>query len=78
MRASQLVAPGSSAVVDLPAPEPGPGEVLVKVAVCGVCASELHPWADGVGSYPHRFGHEPAGSWPRSAPGRRGSARATG
>ncbi|MBA3414941.1 MAG: zinc-binding dehydrogenase, partial [Chloroflexia bacterium] len=42
-------------------PEPGPGEVLVRVGVCGVCASELHPWADGVASYPHRFGHEPAG-----------------
>ena len=29
-------------------PEPGPGEALVRVSVCGVCASELHPWADGV------------------------------
>jgi len=59
---SQLVAPRSSEVVDLPVPEPGPGEVLVRVGVCGVCASELHPWTDGVASYPHRFGHEPAGS----------------
>jgi threonine dehydrogenase-like Zn-dependent dehydrogenase len=48
-------------MVDLPTPDPGPGEVVVRVGVCGVCASELHPWADGVASYPHRFGHEPAG-----------------
>jgi len=28
-------------LVDLPVPVPGPGEVLVKVAVCGVCHTEL-------------------------------------
>jgi alcohol dehydrogenase, propanol-preferring len=27
---------------DLPAPEPGPGEVLVEVASCGVCRTDLH------------------------------------
>ena len=26
---------------DLPAPEPGPGEVLIKVSACGVCHTEL-------------------------------------
>jgi propanol-preferring alcohol dehydrogenase len=26
----------------LPIPEPGPGEILVKVAACGVCHSDLH------------------------------------
>lgn len=40
---------------------PGPGEVLVQVSACGVCASELHPWADGTFPFPHRFGHEPVG-----------------
>ena len=28
-------------LVDLPVPEPGPGEVLVKVSACGVCHTEL-------------------------------------
>ncbi len=28
-------------LIDLPVPVPGPGEVLVKVAVCGVCHTEL-------------------------------------
>jgi len=33
---------GSAAVVDLPEPEPGPGELLVEVAACGVCRTDLH------------------------------------
>jgi propanol-preferring alcohol dehydrogenase len=27
---------------DLPVPEPGPGEVLVEVSVCGICRTDLH------------------------------------
>jgi alcohol dehydrogenase, propanol-preferring len=27
---------------DLPAPEPGPGELLLEVAACGVCRTDLH------------------------------------
>lgn len=30
------------AVEDVPAPEPGPGEVLVRVRACGVCHTDLH------------------------------------
>jgi propanol-preferring alcohol dehydrogenase len=29
-------------VTEIPRPEPGPGEVLVRVAACGVCRSNLH------------------------------------
>ena len=61
MRYSQMIAPRTSEVVEAQTPEPGPGEVLVRVQACGVCASELHPWADGMPTYPHRFGHEPVG-----------------
>ena len=28
--------------VDLPVPEPGPGEIRVRTAVCGVCRTDLH------------------------------------
>jgi threonine dehydrogenase-like Zn-dependent dehydrogenase len=62
MRYSQLVAPRTSEVVEVPTPVPGAGEVLVQVQASGVCASELHPWADGRPEYPHRFGHEPMGT----------------
>jgi threonine dehydrogenase-like Zn-dependent dehydrogenase len=61
MQYSQLVAPRRSELVEKPTPEPGRGEVLVRVTACGVCASELHPWSDGTANYPHRFGHEPVG-----------------
>ncbi len=30
------------AVEDLPIPEPGPGQVLLKVEACGVCRTDLH------------------------------------
>ena len=35
--------PGSNPLrlVDLPVPEPGPGEILVRVSACGVCHTEL-------------------------------------
>jgi len=36
MRSQRLV------VADLPPPEPGPGEVLVKTLACGICGSDLH------------------------------------
>src|SRR4051812_17739266 len=48
----------------LPIPEPGPGEILVKVAACGVCHSDLHAM-DGDWSPPPVLplipGHEVAG-----------------
>ena len=69
MRYSQLIAPQISEIVEAKTPEPGPGEARVHVAVCGVCASELHPWADGVPSYPRRFGHEPMGVVAAVGPG---------
>src|SRR3712207_5313340 len=61
MRYSQMIAPRTSEVAESETTAPGPGEVLVQIQACGVCASELHPWADGQPSYPHRFGHEPVG-----------------
>src|SRR5215469_13387139 len=29
-------------LMDVPVPEPGPGEVLVQVHACGVCRTDLH------------------------------------
>jgi propanol-preferring alcohol dehydrogenase len=43
MRAMVLEAPGVPLrAADVPRPEPGPGEVLVEVAACGVCRTDLH------------------------------------
>jgi len=42
MRAERFYADTKTvAVEDVPIPEPGPGEVLVKVAFCGICHSDL-------------------------------------
>jgi propanol-preferring alcohol dehydrogenase len=36
------VAGGPLRAVDRPDPEPGPGEILVRVSTCGVCRTDLH------------------------------------
>ncbi len=42
MRAERFYADTKTVVVeDVPIPEPGPGEVLVRVAYCGICHSDL-------------------------------------
>jgi L-iditol 2-dehydrogenase len=41
MRAAVLFGPGDLRVVDKPVPRPGPGEVLVRVAMCGACGSDV-------------------------------------
>ncbi len=43
MLAMVLDAPGRALrSVELPDPQPGPGQVLVRVAACGVCRTDLH------------------------------------
>ncbi|HET9859958.1 MAG TPA: NAD(P)-dependent alcohol dehydrogenase [Nocardioidaceae bacterium] len=67
MRALRLMEWKSPAeLVDVPVPEPGPGEVLIKVGAAGACHSDLHlmeefdgdllPWRP-----PFTLGHENAG-----------------
>lgn len=41
MRAAVLFGPGDLRVVDRPVPTPGPEEVLVRVAMCGACGTDL-------------------------------------
>jgi threonine dehydrogenase-like Zn-dependent dehydrogenase len=45
MRAAVLAAPGEIRIADVAVPEPGAGEVRVRLEGCGVCASNLEPWA---------------------------------
>jgi threonine dehydrogenase-like Zn-dependent dehydrogenase len=44
MRAAVLAGPGAIAVEKVPLPEPGPGQVRLRLEGCGVCASNLTPW----------------------------------
>jgi len=45
MRAAIVTGPGEISVEQVPIPEPGEGQVRVRVLGCGVCASNLGPWA---------------------------------
>ena len=44
MRAAVIEGPGRMKVEHVPLPEPGEGQVRVKLEGCGVCASNLTPW----------------------------------
>jgi L-iditol 2-dehydrogenase len=41
MRSAVLFGPQDIRVIDRPVPQPGPGEVLVQVAMCGTCGTDL-------------------------------------
>ncbi|MFC3069662.1 MDR/zinc-dependent alcohol dehydrogenase-like family protein [Phenylobacterium soli] len=45
MRAAVLAGPGQIRLEEVTRPEPGPGQVRLKLEGCGVCASNLTPWA---------------------------------
>jgi L-iditol 2-dehydrogenase len=62
MRVAVLNAPRRLELVEQPVREPGPGEVLLRVASCGVCASELDMWEGRSDvEYPRFPGHEVSG-----------------
>jgi L-iditol 2-dehydrogenase len=49
-------------VETVPVPRIGPGELLVKVASCGICGTDLKKIHTGSHSAPRIFGHEMAGT----------------
>jgi propanol-preferring alcohol dehydrogenase len=63
MQAFRLTAPHSTKLVSIPQPEPGPGEVLVRIGAAGVCHSDLHIIEAPAGAFPlpMTLGHENAG-----------------
>lgn len=63
-----VFAPGRAGVVEVPAPEPAPGEVVVEVERVGLCGTDAEFYAGdmaylrtGEATYPIRLGHEWAG-----------------
>ena len=49
-------------VETVPVPSIGPGEVLIRVAACGICGTDLKKIHTGSHSAPRIFGHETAGT----------------
>ena len=74
MRAAVLRGVGDVVVEERPVPEPGPGEVVVRVASVGVCGSDTHYYEHGrIGRFvvdsPLVLGHEAAGEVAALGPG---------
>jgi 2-desacetyl-2-hydroxyethyl bacteriochlorophyllide A dehydrogenase len=64
MRSVIVTGPGTTAVVEVPVPRPGPADVLVRIRACGICGSDGYYVSRGgipprEGATP--LGHEPAG-----------------
>jgi len=67
---------GPLAVRELPDPEPGEGEVIVRVRAAGICRSDWHGWMGhdpDIRTFPHVPGHELAGEVAELGPGVVGS-----
>jgi 6-hydroxycyclohex-1-ene-1-carbonyl-CoA dehydrogenase len=72
MKALRLTAVGQPLeLAEVPVPEPGEGEVLVRVAGCGVCHTDIGFWKDGVPTkhaLPLTLGHEISGTVSATSP----------
>jgi len=62
MRAAVYRGVNDMRVETVPVPKIGPGELLVKVATCGVCGTDLKKIHTGSHSAPRIFGHEMSGT----------------
>jgi threonine dehydrogenase-like Zn-dependent dehydrogenase len=53
-------------IEELEVPQPGPGEVLIRVKLCGICGTDVHDWVGGPAAawvqYPVVYGHEIVGT----------------
>ena len=61
MRAAVYRGPSQISVEQIPIPEIGDGEILVRVYACGVCGTDLKKIEYGLVPPPRVFGHEMAG-----------------
>ena len=63
MKAAVAPAVNSSwQIKDVPQPQPGPGQVLVKMRASGICYTDVHQTLGHLpGQFPRILGHEPVG-----------------
>ncbi len=62
MKSATIERPGSVRIHDLPDPQPGPNEVVVRVMASGICGTDVHIYrGEYLGDYPIVPGHEFSG-----------------
>jgi len=69
MRAGVYRGKGIVRVEEVPVPEVGDGEVLIRVAACGICGTDIKKIFHGYVEPPQILGHEVAGSVVAAGPG---------
>jgi D-arabinitol dehydrogenase (NADP+) len=63
MKALSITQPGKSAIIEQAVPTPKGRELLIRVANCGVCGTDVHIFrGEYIGNYPIVPGHEFAGT----------------
>ncbi len=60
MKAARIYAYGDIRIEEMPVPDPGPGEALMKTRASGICSGDVMPWYIEKKA-PVVLGHEPAG-----------------
>jgi L-iditol 2-dehydrogenase len=77
MKAAYVKVPFRVEMRDVPVPAIGPDEVLVRVAACGICGTDLHFARDLAEDKPMPLGHEFVGSVEATGANARGFVRGT-
>lgn len=60
MKVARLYSFNDIRIEEMPVPEPGPGEALVRTRACGICSGDVMPWYIEKKA-PLVLGHEPSG-----------------
>lgn len=76
MKQAVMTSPGHIEFHDVPVPEPGKGEVLIRMKRIGVCGSDIHVWhgKHALTPYPVVQGHEVSGTVEKVGVGVKGLA----
>jgi threonine dehydrogenase-like Zn-dependent dehydrogenase len=62
MKAVQYHGPHNLKFIDIPKPKAGPGQVVVKIAYCGICGTDIHAYSmAGIMDWKLILGHEAVG-----------------
>lgn len=62
MKAIKYHGPRNVEMVDIPKPQAGPGQVVVKIAYCGICGTDVHAYSmEGIFNWELVLGHEAVG-----------------